>query len=127
MVWNIHGLRCGDHVEGHLALEREAPVVRGRMLEDRQNFWFNPAGLRGPSFQSWDIALFKNILLGGSRPLQLARGLAVVSRAAQNLLIIDRGDVGLVGLDNNWTFIIIGAAILVAGALDQWAHIVQGL
>jgi hypothetical protein len=54
-----------------------------------QNFWFNPAafarptpgtfgnagrnpaGLRGPAFQSWDIALFKNIPLGGTRRLQL--------------------------------------------------------
>ena len=54
-----------------------------------QNFWFNTAafrqpapgtfgnagrntdGLRGPSFQSWDIALFKNVPLGGSRRIQL--------------------------------------------------------
>jgi ribose transport system permease protein len=28
-------------------------------------------------------------------------------------------------LDNNWTFIIIGAVILVAVILDQVAHIVQ--
>jgi hypothetical protein len=52
-----------------------------------QNFWFNPAAfarpaagtfgnsgrnkVRGPSLQSWDIALFKNIPLGGSKRLQL--------------------------------------------------------
>jgi hypothetical protein len=52
-----------------------------------QNFWFNPlafarpaagafgnAGrnpVRGPGGQSWDIALFKNVPLGGSRRLQL--------------------------------------------------------
>ena len=30
-----------------------------------------PEGLRGPAFQSWDIALFKNIPLGGSKRLQL--------------------------------------------------------
>jgi len=53
-----------------------------------QNFWFNPAafrrpangtfgnagrnpdGLRGPIFQSWDIALFKNVPLGGTKRLQ---------------------------------------------------------
>jgi hypothetical protein len=54
-----------------------------------QNFWFNPAafarpatgtfafsgrnpsGLRSPGFQTWDIALFKNIPLGGTKRLQL--------------------------------------------------------
>ena len=54
-----------------------------------QNFWFNPAafarpangtfgsggrnpsGLRAPGFQSWDIALFKNIPMGGTRRIQL--------------------------------------------------------
>jgi hypothetical protein len=52
-----------------------------------QNFWFNPAAfaapaagtfgtseknvIRGPITQSWDIALFKNIPLGGARRLQL--------------------------------------------------------
>ena len=54
-----------------------------------QNFWFNPAAFRrpangtfgnagrnpegvvGPSFQSWDIAVFKNVPMGGSRRLQL--------------------------------------------------------
>jgi hypothetical protein len=59
----------------------------GRTVD--QNFWFNPAAfarpaagtfgvggrnpdsLRGTSFQSWDIALFKNIPLGGSKRLQL--------------------------------------------------------
>jgi hypothetical protein len=57
----------------------------GRTVD--QNFWFNPqafappaagtfgnAGrniLRGPWFQSWDAALFKNVPLGGSRRLQL--------------------------------------------------------
>ena len=59
----------------------------GRAVD--QNFWFNPAafarpaagtfgnagrnpgGLRGPSFWNWDIALFKNIPLGGSKRLQL--------------------------------------------------------
>ncbi len=53
-----------------------------------QSFWFNPqafkqpapgtfgnagrnpSGLRGPVFQSWDIALFKNVPLGGTRRLQ---------------------------------------------------------
>jgi hypothetical protein len=53
-----------------------------------QNFWFNPAafsrpapgtfgnagrnpdGLRGPAFQSWDIALIKTVPLGGSKRLQ---------------------------------------------------------
>jgi hypothetical protein len=58
---------------------------QGRSVD--QNFWFNPlafaqpaAGsfgnstrnvITGPSFQSWDIALFKNVPLGGSRRLQL--------------------------------------------------------
>jgi hypothetical protein len=59
----------------------------GRAVD--QNFWFNtaafarpapgtfgnagrnPDGLRAPGFQSWDIALFKNIPLGGSKRLQL--------------------------------------------------------
>ena len=59
----------------------------GRAVD--QNFWFNPAafarpaagtfgnagrnpeGLRAPGFQSWDIALFKNIPLGGRKRLQL--------------------------------------------------------
>jgi hypothetical protein len=59
----------------------------GRAVD--QNFWFNtaafarpapgtfgnagrnPDGLRAPSFQSWDIALFKNIPLGGRKRLQL--------------------------------------------------------
>ncbi len=52
-----------------------------------QNFWFNPlafaapaAGtfgnsgkniIRGPMLQTWDIALFKNVPLGGTRRLQL--------------------------------------------------------
>jgi hypothetical protein len=52
-----------------------------------QNFWFNTAAfarpspgtfgnagrnnVRGPSLQSWDIALFKNIPVGGSKRLQL--------------------------------------------------------
>jgi hypothetical protein len=52
-----------------------------------QNFWFNPQafarpangtfgnaprnGIRGPWFQSWDMALFKNVSLGGTRRLQL--------------------------------------------------------
>jgi hypothetical protein len=54
-----------------------------------QNFWFNtaaftqpapgtfgnagrnPDGLRAPGFQSWDVALFKNVPLGGSRRVQL--------------------------------------------------------
>jgi len=58
----------------------------GRAVD--QNFWFNPAafarpaagtfgsggrnpsGLRAPGFQSWDIALFKNVPLGGSRRIQ---------------------------------------------------------
>ena len=31
----------------------------------------NPDGLRAPGFNSWDIALFKNIPLGGSKRLQL--------------------------------------------------------
>src|SRR5437870_8161708 len=30
----------------------------------------NPDGLRSPSFQNWDIALFKNFPLGGSRRMQ---------------------------------------------------------
>ena len=60
---------------------------RGRTVD--QNFWFNPAafkrpadgtwgnagrnpdGLRGPWFQSWDIALFKNVPMGGARRIQL--------------------------------------------------------
>jgi hypothetical protein len=60
---------------------------RGRTVD--QNFWFNPAafqrpapgtfgtggrnpkGLRAPGFQSWDIALFKNVPVGGNRRLQL--------------------------------------------------------
>jgi hypothetical protein len=60
---------------------------QGRAVD--QNFWFNPAafkrpangtfgnagrnpdGLRGPWFQSWDIAVFKNVPMGGSRRLQL--------------------------------------------------------
>ena len=59
----------------------------GRAVD--QNFWFNPAafarpangtfgsggrnpsGLRAPGFQSWDIALFKNIPMGGTRRIQL--------------------------------------------------------
>ncbi|HEY8148829.1 MAG TPA: carboxypeptidase regulatory-like domain-containing protein [Vicinamibacteria bacterium] len=59
----------------------------GRAVD--QNFWFNtaafkepargtfgnagrnPKGLRAPGFQSWDIALFKNIPLGGTRRIQL--------------------------------------------------------
>ncbi|PYQ45819.1 MAG: TonB-dependent receptor, partial [Acidobacteria bacterium] len=59
---------------------------QGRTVD--QNFWFNPAafkrpangtfgnagrnpdGLRSPSFQNWDIALFKNFPLGGSRRMQ---------------------------------------------------------
>ncbi|HYU41843.1 MAG TPA: carboxypeptidase regulatory-like domain-containing protein [Vicinamibacteria bacterium] len=57
----------------------------GRSVD--QNFWFNPqafaqpapgtfgnAGrnpVSGPIFQSWDIALFKNVPLGGSRRVQL--------------------------------------------------------
>jgi hypothetical protein len=59
---------------------------RGRAVD--QNFWFNPQafqrpapgtwgnagrnpdGLRGPWFQSWDIALFKNVPVGGSKRLQ---------------------------------------------------------
>jgi hypothetical protein len=59
----------------------------GRAVD--QNFWFNPAafarpaagtfgnatrnpgGLRGPSFWNWDIALFKNIPLGGTKRIQL--------------------------------------------------------
>jgi hypothetical protein len=52
-----------------------------------QNFWFNPQAfkepalgtfgnsgrniLRAPWFQSWDIALFKNVPMGGTRRLQL--------------------------------------------------------
>jgi hypothetical protein len=52
-----------------------------------QNFWFNPAAfaapaagtfgnggrniLRAPWFSSWDIAVFKNVALGGKRRLQL--------------------------------------------------------
>jgi hypothetical protein len=52
-----------------------------------QNLWFNPAAfaqpapgtfgnagrnvVHGPWFQSWDIALFKNVPFGGSRRLQL--------------------------------------------------------
>jgi len=58
---------------------------QGRAVD--QNFWFNPLAfaapapgtfgnstrnvITGPSFQSWDIALFKNVPLGGSRRLQL--------------------------------------------------------
>jgi hypothetical protein len=60
---------------------------RGRNVD--QNFWFNPAafqrpapgtfgkgarnpsGLRGTSFQSWDIALFKNVPVGGNKRVQL--------------------------------------------------------
>jgi len=58
---------------------------QGRTVD--QTFWFNPAAfalpaagtfgnsgrniIRGPSFQTWDIALFKNVPLGGSRRLQL--------------------------------------------------------
>jgi len=58
---------------------------QGRNVD--QNFWFNPqafakpapgtfgnAGrnpVRGPGFQSWDIALFKNIPLGGTKRVQI--------------------------------------------------------
>jgi hypothetical protein len=58
---------------------------QGRTVD--QNFWFNPqafarpaqgtfgnAGrnpVRAPGGQSWDIALFKNIAMGGTRRLQL--------------------------------------------------------
>jgi hypothetical protein len=58
---------------------------QGRTVD--QNLWFNPlafaapaAGtfgnsgkniIRGPSFNTWDIALFKNVPLGGTRRLQL--------------------------------------------------------
>ena len=58
---------------------------QGRSVDN--NFWFNPQAfalpapgtfgnstrnvIRGPKFQSWDIALFKNVPLGGSRRLQL--------------------------------------------------------
>ena len=58
---------------------------QGRAVD--QNFWFNPLAFAqpaagtlrqldpqrdpGPSFQSWDIALFKNVPLGGTRRLQL--------------------------------------------------------
>jgi hypothetical protein len=60
---------------------------QGRSVD--QNFWFNPAafsrpangtfgnagrnpdGLRGPWFQSWDIALFKNVPVGARRRVQL--------------------------------------------------------
>src|SRR5262249_2997072 len=59
---------------------------QGRSVD--QNFWFSPAafarptngtwgtagrntdGLRAPWFQEWDIALFKNVPMGGSRRLQ---------------------------------------------------------
>jgi hypothetical protein len=59
---------------------------QGRTVD--QNFWFNPAafarpapgtfgsggrnpdGLRGTNFQSWDIALFKNVSVGGTKRLQ---------------------------------------------------------
>jgi len=58
---------------------------QGRTVD--QNLWFNPlafaapaAGtfgnsgkniIRGPSFNTWDIALFKNVPLGGTKRLQL--------------------------------------------------------
>ncbi len=58
---------------------------KGRNVD--QSFWFNPQAfkqaaqgtfgnsgrniLRAPWFQSWDMALFKNVPLGGTRRLQL--------------------------------------------------------
>jgi hypothetical protein len=61
-----------------------AGVVSGNALD--QNFWFNPAAfkdaapgtfgnekrnlLRNPGDQQWDIAVFKNFAMGGSRKVQ---------------------------------------------------------